>query len=55
MLSLENYAKKLFDKFTGQKQMELVPNKGHMDALSGEDFPRVMELQVEFIRKHLDK
>ena len=50
--SAENQ-RKLFDEFRGPRQLEFVPNKGHMDALSGEDFPRVMELQVGFITKHL--
>jgi fermentation-respiration switch protein FrsA (DUF1100 family) len=51
-ISLAENQKKLFDKFTGTKEIHFVPDKGHMDALSGEDFPKVMARQVDFIRKH---
>jgi fumagillin biosynthesis transferase len=53
-ISLVKNQVKLFEMFDGSKHMEIVPNKTHMDALSGDDFPRVMQLQVDFINKYLE-
>ena len=33
-----------------QKQREVVPRKGHLDVLSGEDFPALCKLQARFLK-----
>lgn len=43
--------KKLFDQFKEPKAFFSVPNKGHMDFLTGDDFPRVMAAQIDFLVK----
>lgn len=40
----------IFDRFTEPKRLLVVPGKGHMDVLSGEDFSRVLDVQVDFLR-----
>ncbi|KAJ5940823.1 hypothetical protein N7516_000991 [Penicillium verrucosum] len=40
----------IFDKFDGSKRHLVVPGKGHMDVLSGNDFGLVLDAQVEFLR-----
>jgi pimeloyl-ACP methyl ester carboxylesterase len=52
-ISLAANQVKLFETFSEPKQLEIVPNKTHMDALSGDDFERVMQLQVDFVRRHM--
>ncbi|KAK5992002.1 Thiohydrolase [Cladobotryum mycophilum] len=52
-ISLAANQKKLFDKFSSPSEHHIVKDKGHMDVLAGEDFSRVMDLQVDFIRKHV--
>ncbi|KAI9842018.1 MAG: hypothetical protein M1837_007514 [Sclerophora amabilis] len=44
---------KLFDSMSEPKKSYLAPGKGHMDIFSGEDFPKLMKLQVDFIRETL--
>jgi pimeloyl-ACP methyl ester carboxylesterase len=52
-ISLAENQTKLFKTFTGPKEQHVVKDKGHMDILSGEDFPRVMGVMIDFIRKHV--
>ncbi|TVY19101.1 Polyketide transferase, partial [Lachnellula arida] len=46
----EKQKRLIFDCFGGQKKHVIVPNKGHMDILSGEDFSRVLDEQIDFLR-----
>ncbi|RDL42231.1 Uncharacterized protein BP5553_02210 [Venustampulla echinocandica] len=41
---------KLVDSIDGPKKWHVEPNKGHMDILSGESFPKLMKLQVDFLK-----
>ena len=50
-ISTADNQKKLFGQFAQPKQIDLVPNKGHMDALSGDDFPQLMAKQVDFLKR----
>lgn len=43
----------IFDSFAEPKTQIIVRGKGHMDVLSGADFSRVLDLQIEFLRKVL--
>ncbi|KAI1272224.1 Alpha/Beta hydrolase protein [Xylaria sp. FL0933] len=43
----------IYNRIQSQKQMYVVPKKGHMDVLDGESFETVMTVQVAFIRQHL--
>lgn len=45
--------KKLFANFKGPKEFYSVPNKGHLDFITGDDFPRVMDAQIHFLDHHL--
>ncbi|KAH7157762.1 DltD N-terminal domain protein [Dactylonectria estremocensis] len=45
--------KKLFEGFREPKLFHSVPNKGHMDFLTGEEFPHIMEAQIEFLKQHM--
>ncbi|KAH6982231.1 Alpha/Beta hydrolase protein [Ilyonectria sp. MPI-CAGE-AT-0026] len=45
--------KKLFESFKEPKAFYSVPKKGHMDFLTGEEFPHVMEAQIDFLKQHL--
>lgn len=45
--------KKLFESFKEPKAFYSVPRKGHMDFLTGEEFPHVMEAQIDFLKQHL--
>ncbi|KAI0968592.1 DltD N-terminal domain protein [Xylaria arbuscula] len=42
-----------FDRIKGDKQMYLVPGRGHMDALDGHTFEPAMRAQVEFLERYL--
>ncbi|KAF3490688.1 uncharacterized protein GIQ15_00205 [Arthroderma uncinatum] len=44
----------VYDVFQGQKQLLTVPNKGHMDILSGQDSIKVFDAQVAFLRRVLN-
>ena len=46
---------KIYDVLKEPKQLLIVPDKGHMDVLSGNDFSRVLDAQIEFLRGILDK
>jgi len=53
-ISLADNQRSLFDRLgSGPKRLHVVPNKGHMDVLSGDDFPKVTAVMVDFIREHL--
>ncbi|PQE16268.1 hypothetical protein CJF32_00006146 [Rutstroemia sp. NJR-2017a WRK4] len=43
----------VFDRFAEPKRHIVVPNKGHMNVLSGDDFSRVLDQQIDFLREHL--
>ncbi|KAI0502949.1 Alpha/Beta hydrolase protein [Xylaria bambusicola] len=43
----------IYNRIQSQKQMYVVPKKGHMDVLDGESFETVMAVQVTFIRQCL--
>ncbi|KAI2616726.1 DltD N-terminal domain protein [Hypoxylon sp. NC1633] len=49
----EKQRKLYFERIEGEKQMYVVPGKGHMDALDGDTFGPTMEVQVEFLGRHL--
>ncbi|KAI1811658.1 DltD N-terminal domain protein [Poronia punctata] len=43
----------IYEKLTGPRFMHVVPGKGHMDIFDGESFGSTMQMQVDFIRRHL--
>lgn len=43
----------VYDVFREPKQMLSVPNKGHMNILSGQDALKVLDGQIQFLREHL--
>jgi len=45
----------LFNSFSGPKELHIAHAKGHLNVLSGEDFPALQKLQVDFIRDLLVK
>lgn len=47
--------KEIFDRFTGPKEYQWVPGKGHMDLLGGRGFESIMAQQVDFLVRHLGK
>lgn len=49
-ISLANNQKAMFDTMKGPKRMHIEPNKGHMDILSGESFPKLMCIMVDFVK-----
>lgn len=53
-ISTAENQQRLFERLgDGRKRLHVVQGKGHMDVLSGEDFPRVVSVMVDFIREHL--
>lgn len=40
----------VFDRFREPKRLLVVPGKGHMNVLSGENFASVLDAQVDFLR-----
>ena len=48
-ISLAENQLKMVETMAGPKLSHVEPNKGHMDILSGDSLPRLMELQVNFI------
>ena len=40
----------LFDTFKQPKKVHVAPGKGHLNVLSGEEFPMLMKMQAEFVR-----
>ncbi|ETS83615.1 hypothetical protein PFICI_05491 [Pestalotiopsis fici W106-1] len=47
--------KALFNRLTGPKEYQSVPEKGHMDLLGGKGFENIMAKQVDFLIRHLAK
>jgi pimeloyl-ACP methyl ester carboxylesterase len=45
----------IFDQFKEPKRLHIVPGKGHMNVLGGDDFFRVLNVQVEFLRSTVGK
>ncbi|KAI1198125.1 Alpha/Beta hydrolase protein [Nemania serpens] len=43
----------LYATFPEPKQVHIAPGKGHLNVLSGEDFPALSAMQAEFIKKIL--
>ena len=43
----------LFDSFPAPKKVHVAPGKGHLNVLSGDDFPVLSKLQAEFVRDAL--
>ncbi|KAH8657764.1 Alpha/Beta hydrolase protein [Xylariales sp. PMI_506] len=41
------------DRVGEPKQWHVIPGQGHLNALSGDNFPEQMEVQVNFLRTHL--
>ncbi|KAI1427102.1 Alpha/Beta hydrolase protein [Xylaria sp. FL1777] len=54
-MSLPEAQKALFDSLEMPKEHLLVPNKGHMDTLTGKGFGTIMSEQVKFLRYHFDQ
>lgn len=54
-ISLKVNQLKLFDSLSEPKRSHVATGKGHMDVLSGEDFPKIMQMQVDFIWQYLRK
>ena len=47
---------KLFESFQGKgNKVHVAPGKGHLNVLSGEDFPVLMALQAEFVKEVMDR
>lgn len=44
----------LFDTFPEPKKCHVAPGKGHLNVLSGQDFPVLMDMQVAWLRGHWD-
>lgn len=42
----------LFATFPEPKLAHVAPGKGHLNVLSGEDFPELAAMQADFIKKH---
>jgi pimeloyl-ACP methyl ester carboxylesterase len=49
-ISLASEQEKIFDLIPGPKLRHVEPEKGHMDILAGESFPRLMQIQIDFLR-----
>lgn len=49
-ISLASKQKSVFEMIPGPKQQHVESGKGHMDILAGESFPKLMQIQTEFIR-----
>ncbi|KAK8058458.1 hypothetical protein PG994_008906 [Apiospora phragmitis] len=49
----EDQERLIFQPIDGTKQVHVVSKRGHMDALDGESFESVMEVQVGFLREYL--
>ncbi|KAH8749225.1 Alpha/Beta hydrolase protein [Diaporthe sp. PMI_573] len=43
----------LFDTFPDPKKVHVSKGKGHLNVLSGEDFPELAAMQADFIKEHL--
>ena len=43
--------RKMLECVSGPKILHVEPHKGHLDILAGECFPRIMELQVDFLQR----
>ncbi|KAJ5997671.1 DltD domain-containing protein [Penicillium canescens] len=43
----------LFDTFPEPKKVHIAPGKGHLDVLSGEDFPALSAMQAAFLREQM--
>ena len=50
-ISLAENQTKMLEAVSGPKNLHIEPNKGHMDILAGESFPRIMKLQIDFLRR----
>ncbi|KAH7319001.1 Alpha/Beta hydrolase protein [Rhexocercosporidium sp. MPI-PUGE-AT-0058] len=51
-ISLAKNQEAIFDSIQGaKKQRHVEPNKGHMDILSGDSFPTLMKIQVDFLTR----
>lgn len=44
----------LFDTFPEPKHSHVALGKGHLNVLSGEDFPVLMEMQVQWLKERLE-
>jgi hypothetical protein len=44
----------LFNSLSQPKKLHMAKGKGHLNVLSGEDFPVLMKLQVDWLRSALD-
>ncbi|RFU28989.1 hypothetical protein B7463_g7333, partial [Scytalidium lignicola] len=54
-ISLAEDQKKLLEHMSEPKKFHIEPGRGHMDILSGESFPRLMKMQVDFLKEALEK
>ncbi|KAI1817359.1 Alpha/Beta hydrolase protein [Poronia punctata] len=50
MISPPELQIKLHQSFPEPKLLHIAPGKGHLNVLSGEDFPMLAEMQVKFVR-----
>ena len=50
-ISLAENQAKMLEGVSGPKNSHVEPHKGHMDILTGESFPRIMKLQIDFLRR----
>jgi hypothetical protein len=49
-ISLASEQEKIFNLIPGAKLRHVEPEKGHMDILAGESFPKLMQIQIEFLQ-----
>jgi pimeloyl-ACP methyl ester carboxylesterase len=49
-ISLASEQEKIFNLIPGAKLRHVEPGKGHMDILAGESFPKLMQIQIDFLR-----
>lgn len=45
----------LFETFPEPKKVHVAPGKGHLNVLSGDDFPALAKMQAEFVFEMLEK
>jgi pimeloyl-ACP methyl ester carboxylesterase len=53
-ISTPENQRKLFDMIDEPKLFELVPGKGHMDCLAGEEAVGLLQKQLAFLKKYLE-
>ena len=53
MISTPEGQLELFETFPEPKKVHIAPGKGHLNVLSGEDFPALSKMQADFVFDNL--